>query len=278
MSSSDAAASSSDANATAMQIDAATEAAPPTPTITEVSSAKCFGGVVKQFKHRSAVLDCDMTFVVFLPAAARVIDVANKERNPQDVPALYWLSGLTCNDQNFITKAGAQRAAAKHDIILVCPDTSPRGCNIPGETDSWDFGAGAGFYVDATEDKWSKHYNMYTYITAELQAIVEENFNVNPERQSIFGHSMGGHGALICALKNPGMYKSVSAFAPICHPTQCPWGTKAFSGYLGADKETWKEWDATLLTESYNGPRMEVLIDQVRCVQMPICRFFIFIH
>jgi len=164
--------------------------------------------------------------------------------------------------KNFITKAGAQRYASQYGIFLVAPDTSPRGCNIPGEADSWDFGVGAGFYVDATEEKWKKNYNMYSYVTKELSEIVNKHFPVIPDRQSISGHSMGGHGALICTLKNPGEYKSCSAFSPICNPVICPWGKKAFSGYLGSDEETWKAYDATELTKSYTGPSPNILIDQ----------------
>ena len=148
------------------------------------------------------------------------------------VPVLYWLSGLTCSEQNFITKAGSQRYAAEQGLVIVAPDTSPRGCGVEGEEDSWDFGTGAGFYVDATEDKWKTNYNMYSYVTKELPALIKDHFPVLPDKQSIFGHSMGGHGALICALKNPGMYKSVSAFSPICNPMNCAWGQKAFTGKL----------------------------------------------
>lgn len=222
------------------------------PSIEQKSSNKCFGGYVKQFAHHSDVLDCNMVFSVFVPPQA--------EKGP--VPVLFWLSGLTCTDQNFTTKAGAQRAAAEHGILLVAPDTSPRGCNIEGEDDSWDFGSGAGFYVNATEPKWSKHYNMYSYVTEELPEIVHANFPTRRDSVGVFGHSMGGHGALICALKNPGMYKSVSAFAPICNPMNCPWGKKGFSGYLGADQEAWKDYDATELVARYQGPPLDILIDQ----------------
>jgi len=161
-----------------------------------------------------------------------------------------------------MTKAGAQRAAARHGIFLVCPDTSPRGVDIEGQADSWDFGSGAGFYVTATEPKWERHYNMYAYVTSELPKLIITHFPVNADRQSIFGHSMGGHGALICSLKNPGKYRSISAFAPICNPINCPWGTKAFTGYLGANKDLWKSWDACELTKVYNGPSLNLLIDQ----------------
>jgi S-formylglutathione hydrolase len=219
--------------------------------LTQKSSAKCFGGFIRRYSHFSHVLQCTMHFTVFVPPQS-----ANKP------PVLYWLSGLTCTDENFITKAGAQKSAALNNIFLVCPDTSPRGVNIEGETDSWDFGSGAGFYVTATDPKWSKHYNMYDYVVNELPHLINNNFSVDSTHNSIFGHSMGGHGALICALKNPGKYKSVSAFAPISNPINCPWGQKAFTGYLGSNKENWKNWDATELVNQYNGPNLDILIDQ----------------
>lgn len=194
-----------------------------------------------------------MKFGVFLPRDALE---GNK------LPVFYWLSGLTCTEQNFITKAGAQRLGAKFNMIVVNPDTSPRGCNIEGEDECYDFGSGAGFYVDSTTDLWKKNYRMYSYITKELPGLVNENFPSIAEKIGICGHSMGGHGALICSLKNPGMYKSVSAFAPISNPTQCNWGNKCFTGYLGEDKSAWKEYDATELVKSYNGPPLEFLVDQ----------------
>lgn len=218
-----------------------------------VSSAKCFGGVQKVFEHSSEVLKCAMKFAIFLPSKS----------NSAKVPVLYWLSGLTCTEQNFITKAGAQRYAEEYGIIIVAPDTSPRGCNIEGEEDTWDFGTGAGFYLTATEQKWKTNYNMFSYITRELPSLIDSHFPVLMDRIGIAGHSMGGHGALICAFKNPGKYKSVSAFAPICNPINCPWGQKAFSGYLGPDKDTWKGWDACELVKNYEGPPFSyVLIDQ----------------
>jgi len=218
-----------------------------------ISSAKCFGGYQKVFEHASEVLKCNMKFGVFVPSKAE----------GGKVPVLYWLSGLTCTEQNFISKAGAQRCAEECGIMIVAPDTSPRGCGVDGEDESWDFGTGAGFYVDATEDKWKTNYNMFSYITKELPSLISAHFPVT-DKQSIFGHSMGGHGALVCALKNPGMYLSVSAFAPICNPINCPWGQKAFSGYLGsANRDDWKNWDATELVGSYPGPPMPyILIDQ----------------
>lgn len=212
---------------------------------------KAFGGSVETWKHRSSACDCDMQFGVFLPPQAA--------QGP--VPAVYWLSGLTCTEENFMTKAGAQRVAAELGIALIAPDTSPRGVNLPGEDDSYDFGSAAGFYLNATQDPWSRHYHMYEYVTRELPELVEGALPVMPGVCSISGHSMGGHGALICALKNPGRYKSVSAFAPICAPTECPWGEKAFSGYLGDDRESWKAWDACeLLAAGAQCPPL--LVDQ----------------
>lgn len=163
-----------------------------------------------------------------------------------------------------MTKAGSQQLASELGLIIVAPDTSPRGCNIEGEDESWDFGTGAGFYVNATQEPWKTNYRMYSYVTEELPQLINSNFPADPEKMSIFGHSMGGHGALICALKNPGKYKSVSAFAPICNPMQCEWGQKAFSGYLGPDRSTWEKYDATVLCESYSGPELDILIDQGR--------------
>lgn len=221
--------------------------------LTLISSARCFSGHQKVFEHDSEVLKCKMRLAVYLPSKAE----------DAKVPVLYWLSGLTCTEQNFISKAGAQRSAEEYGLMLVAPDTSPRGCGIEGEDESWDFGTGAGFYVDATEDKWKTNYNMFSYVTNELPALINANFPVLPDKQSIFGHSMGGHGALICSLKNPGKYKSVSAFAPICNPVNCPWGERAFSGYFGGDRESWKKWDATELVANYKGPALTyIMIDQ----------------
>ncbi|XP_019864886.1 S-formylglutathione hydrolase [Aethina tumida] len=221
--------------------------------LTEVSANKVFGGVQKVFTHESKEVECVMRFGVYLPPQAE----------EKKLPVIYWLSGLTCSEANFIEKAGAQRYAAEHGVIIVNPDTSPRGLNLPGDSDNWDFGVGAGFYVNATQSPWKNNYRMFSYVTNELINVVNANFNVIEGKQSIMGHSMGGHGALISALKNPGLYKSVSAFAPICNPSKCPWGVKAFTGYLGP-KETadWSEWDATELVKKYNGPILELLIDQ----------------
>jgi len=207
---------------------------------------------VKRYSHQSSVVNTEMKFYVYIPPQA--------QKSP--APVLYFLSGLECSDENFIVKGGALAWAAKCGIVLVSPDTSPRGAGVEGESDSWDFGVGAGFYVDATEQKWAKNYRMYSYVTSELPSLISTNFPVNSEKQSIFGHSMGGHGALICALKNPGKYKSVSAFAPISHPIEVPWGKKAFSGYLGPDTNTWKAYDATELVVDYSGPHLDILIDQ----------------
>ncbi|KAJ3039329.1 hypothetical protein HDV00_012322 [Rhizophlyctis rosea] len=218
----------------------------------QVSQNKCFGGLVTKYAHQSALLGCEMKFQVYIPP---------QSAEAQKFPGLYFLSGLTCTEDNFIQKAGALRKAAEQGVALICPDTSPRGLNIEGEEDSWDFGTGAGFYVDATEPKW-KNYKMYSYVTEELPKLVNENLPVDPSRTSIFGHSMGGHGALMVALKNPGKYKSISAFAPISNPVDCPWGQKAFSGYLGSNKSTWESYDSTLLLAKYDGPTLPALVDQ----------------
>ncbi|MBF2051136.1 MAG: S-formylglutathione hydrolase [Leptolyngbya sp. IPPAS B-1204] len=216
-----------------------------------VSQYRCFGGTVGFYQHTSAVCKSEMKFAVYLPPQA----------DSEPVPVLYYLSGLTCTEENFITKAGAQQFAAKYGLILVAPDTSPRNTGIPGENDDWDLGSGAGFYVDATEAPWSRYYNMYSYVTQELPALMAAHFPIQAERQGIFGHSMGGHGALICALKNPQQYGSVSAFAPIVAPMRCPWGQKAFSVYLGSDSSTWKAYDASelVLSTQLEHP---ILIDQ----------------
>ncbi|MGY0219498.1 S-formylglutathione hydrolase [Endozoicomonadaceae bacterium StTr2] len=216
-----------------------------------ISSSKVFGGWHKQYTHRSEVLNCNMRFAIYLPPAA----------NTEKVPVLYWLSGLTCTDDNFMQKAGAQRIAAELCIAIVAPDTSPRGDDVADDPEgAYDFGLGAGFYLNATEAPWNRHYRMYDYVTQELPALVEANFPVSSIR-SISGHSMGGHGALTIALKNPEAYKSVSAFSPICHPVDCPWGQKAFSGYLGNDKESWKQYDAVELIKTA-AAKVPALVDQ----------------
>ncbi|XP_055389280.1 S-formylglutathione hydrolase [Condylostylus longicornis] len=223
------------------------------PSLTLVSSNKCFAGDQNVYSHQSSTLNCSMKFSIYIPPNA---DIENK------VPVLYWLSGLTCTEENFVIKAGAQRYAAENGIAIVCPDTSPRNVNIPGEDDSYDFGSGAGFYVDATQEPWSKHYKMNSYVTSELINLISDNFPMLSNKKSICGHSMGGHGALICALKNPGLYCSVSAFAPISNPINCPWGQKAFKGYLGENQNDWKEFDATSLVANYSGVPIEIFIDQ----------------
>ena len=214
-----------------------------------ISRNKSFEGWQEVWEHEASSLHCPMRFAVYLPKAA--------ERGP--LPVLYWLSGLTCTEQNVITKAGFQQHAARHNLIVVAPDTSPRGEQVVDDP-GWDMGKGAGFYVNATQDPWAAHYQMYDYIRAELPALIEANFPVTQAR-SIAGHSMGGHGALILALKNPGYYRSVSAFAPIVAPSQVPWGEKAFLMYLGSDRQAWKAWDAVELIASAP-ERLLLLIDQ----------------
>ena len=217
----------------------------------QLAANRSFGGWHRRFRHRSAVLGCDMVFAIYLPPQA--------EAGP--VPVLYWLSGLTCTDENFMQKASAQRLAAELGIAIVAPDTSPRGTGVPGDPDgAWDFGLGAGFYVNATEEPWRRHYRMYVYVVVELPALVEALFPVSVAR-AISGHSMGGHGALVCALKNPGRYRAVSAFAPIANPSACPWGEKAFARYLGADRARWLEWDACALIAGTR-ERLPLLVDQ----------------
>jgi S-formylglutathione hydrolase len=209
------------------------------------------GGYLNRYTHESSSCHCTMTYSVYLPPQA-------EEGN---VPAVYWLSGLTCTDDNFRIKAGAQRYAAELGLALVIPDTSPRGEQVPDAADRYDLGQGAGFYVNATQPPWSQHYHMYDYVTRELPALVEGELPLIPGLRSISGHSMGGHGALICALKNPGMYTSVSAFAPICNPVASGWGEGCFGVYLGADREQWSAWDATCLVAAGAGP-IPLLIDQ----------------
>jgi S-formylglutathione hydrolase len=215
------------------------------------SQHTCFGGSVSFYSHASSTCDCEMKFALYLPPQARL----------GKVPLLYFLSGLTCTEENFITKAGAQKFAAQYGIAIVAPDTSPRGADIPDDTNAWDFGIGAGFYVNATQEPWAKNYQMYSYVTEELPALIAENFPVDAGRQGIFGHSMGGHGALICALRNPDKFKSVSAFAPIVAPSQCAWGEKALGNYLGDDLAVWADYDATELVQRSVFPEM-ILIDQ----------------
>ncbi|MEO6365971.1 MAG: S-formylglutathione hydrolase [Luteimonas sp.] len=214
-----------------------------------IESHACFGGTQEVWSHRSSALDSTMRFGIYLPPQLR----------QGNCPVLYWLSGLTCSEQNFITKAGAQRYAAEHGLILVAPDTSPRGDGV-ADADGYDIGLGAGFYVNATQVPWSRHYRMYDYVVEELPGLVEKNFPATGAR-AISGHSMGGHGALIVALKNPGRYRSVSAFAPIAAPSRVPWGGKAFAAYLGEDRATWAQWDASELIAQAT-ERLPLLVDQ----------------
>lgn len=219
-----------------------------------------FGGHVRRYRHDSEVLGCKMVFTVFHPPRAPTSAAAELRNEAGQVPVVYWLSGLTCTDENFIQKAGALRRAAQQGLALVVPDTSPRGLGIEGEDDDWDFGTGAGFYLNATQDKW-KAYRMYDYITKELPALLRMLPDLDVDRAGIMGHSMGGHGALTIALKNPSAFRSVSAFSPICNPSNVPWGVKAFTNYLGEDREAWKEYDATELVRAYKGAALPVLVD-----------------
>jgi S-formylglutathione hydrolase len=207
------------------------------------------GGWQDVYRHTSQVLRCEMNVAVYLPPQAAT----------QKLPVLYWLSGLTCNEQNFITKAGAQRYAAEHGVILVAPDTSPRGDDV-ADAEGYDLGKGAGFYLNATEQPWAPHYRMYDYVVEELPALIEAHFPTTGAR-GISGHSMGGHGALVSALKNPGRYRSVSAFSPIVAPTRVPWGQKAFTAYLGEDRASWAAWDASELLATA-AERLPLLVDQ----------------
>ena len=215
-----------------------------------VSEERCYGGVQGVYEHESESCGCTMRFALYRPDA------------DGPLPVIYWLSGLTCTEQNFITKAGAQRVAAELGLMVVAPDTSPRGDGVPDDPDgNYDLGLGAGFYVDATEPPWHEHYRMESYVTRELQGIVNGNFAVDPERQGITGHSMGGHGALTLHLKNPSLYRSVSAFAPIVAPSEVPWGQKALGNYLGPDRERWADYDATRLVARQPSDA-HILIDQ----------------
>lgn len=216
----------------------------------QIERIKEFGGWLERWQHESTVCHCTMTFSVYLPPQAAT----------QKLPVVVWLSGLTCTDDNVRVKAGAQRYCAELGLILVMPDTSPRGDDVPDAPERYDLGQGAGFYINAIQAPWATHYQMYDYVTRELPVLVEANFPVMPGKRAISGHSMGGHGALICALKNPGMYASVSAFAPICNPVLSPWGQGCFNAYLGDNKTVWAAWDATCLIQA-GAPLPPALID-----------------
>ncbi|MGL4767955.1 MAG: S-formylglutathione hydrolase [Formosimonas sp.] len=218
-------------------------------TITTRSTHAYFGGTMGFYSHFSTQTQSEMRFSVFVPPATRPL------------PALYFLAGLTCTEETFMIKAGAQRYAAEHGLVLVACDTSPRGLNLDGDADSWDFGVGAGFYVDATQEPWRTHYRMGSYVNLELPAVIEANFPVCSDKRGIFGHSMGGHGALVTALRHPERWQSVSAFAPITHPCAVPWGEKAFSRYLGDDHTAWQAYDASHLMAQRAHPA-HILVDQ----------------
>lgn len=215
------------------------------------SSHACHGGTQGFYRHTSRETGTTMNFAVYTPPQA--------QQGP--VPALYFLAGLTCSDETFFIKAGAQRVAAELGLMLVACDTSPRGLHLPGEAEHWDFGVGAGFYLDATAAPWAAHYRMGSYVDRELPALIEAQFPARRDRRGIFGHSMGGHGALVTALRAPERWHSVSAFAPICHPVDVPWGQKAFTHYLGTDREAWAQWDASRLMAQRAHPQL-ILVDQ----------------
>jgi S-formylglutathione hydrolase len=219
--------------------------------LTVISEHACYGGVQRFYRHESLETRGPMRFSVYIPPQARLAPV----------PALYFLSGLTCTEETFCIKSHAQKYAADLGLMLISPDTSPREPRIPGDADNWDFGYSAGFYLDATQAPWAQNYRMYSYVARELPQIVAASLPAKPNVAGIFGHSMGGHGALTLALRNPGQYKSLSAFAPIAAPMQCPWGKKAFGNYLGSDTQTWRDYDATDLVgrRAFQGP---ILIDQ----------------
>lgn len=217
-----------------------------------ISEHACFGGTQRFYQHASQAIGLPMKFSVYLPPQAK----------SGKVPVLFYLAGLTCTEETFMIKAGAQRIASELGIMLVAPDTSPRGAGVPGESDNWDFGVGAGFYLDATQAPWNRHYRMHSYIL-ELRETILRELPADENRVGIFGHSMGGHGALIMALRHPNLFKSVSAFAPIAAPSQCPWGVKAFSGYLGEDREQWLQYDASVLMKQAHNPfPAGILVDQ----------------
>jgi S-formylglutathione hydrolase len=219
--------------------------------VEQVSEARCFDGRHIVYKHRSIVCDCTMRFAVFLPPAA--------QHGP--VPSVYWLSGLTCTEENFSVKAGAQRYASQLGLALIIPDTSPRGVNVPGEDAQIDIGTGAGFYVNATQSPWAAHYRMYDYVKDELVAVVNANLPIDPARKSISGHSMGGHGAILIGVRNPESYRSISAFAPIAAASKSTWGQPALSAYLGPEQSHWQDYDVSAVIRR-NPSRHELLVDQ----------------
>lgn len=221
-------------------------------SVEKLSANQSFGGQQLRCKHQSDVLNCEMTFSIYLPPQAE----------QGSVPVLYWLSGLTCTDENFVQKAGAQQYAAEHGVAIVCPDTSPRGDDVADDSEgAYDMGLGAGFYVDATQQPWAQHYQMYSYVVDELPALIHAEFPIDKQRQAISGHSMGGHGALTIALRNSERFRSVSAFAPICSPLNCPWGEKALGHYLGDDRQHWAQYDAVELVKQCQ-THLPVLVDQ----------------
>ncbi|MDT8428745.1 MAG: S-formylglutathione hydrolase [Pseudomonadales bacterium] len=226
----------------------------------QIAESACFGGRQYRFEHHSITLACLMRFSIYLPPLPTE---TGQGPGMTRLPVLYWLSGLSCTDENFIQKAGAQRLAAELGMILVAPDTSPRGEGVaddPGQ--AYDLGLGAGFYINASETPWAANYRMFDYVAEELPALVCRHFPVDPERQSVSGHSMGGHGALVLALRKPACFRSVSAFAPICAPASCPWGRKAFTAYLGTDESAWQQYDATRLMSGISEFTLPLLIDQ----------------
>lgn len=218
----------------------------------KIGAHRCFDGQQLRFRHRADSVHCDMTFSIYLPPQA----------DQRAVPALYWLSGLTCTDENFVLKAGAQRYAAEYGIALIAPDTSPRGEGVPDDpAGAYDFGLGAGFYLNATRRPWDRHYRMYDYVVDELPRLINDHFPVDHEKIALSGHSMGGHGALTIALKNPDRYRSVSAFAPVCSPMRCPWGEKALGTYLGDDRDSWRQYDSCELIRQASH-HLPMLVDQ----------------
>jgi S-formylglutathione hydrolase len=222
------------------------------PSLRLASEHRCFEGTIAFYRHDSQVCGGEMRFSIFLPPQAR----------SGKVPVLYFLSGLTCTEETFLIKAGAQRLAAELGLMLVIPDTSPRDTGIPNESADWEVGTAAGFYVDATQQPWASRFRMFSYVTRELPELIGRSFPARMDREGLFGHSMGGHGALVCALRQPGRYRSVSAFAPICAPMRCPWGQKAFRTYLGSEPSAWREWDATELVRTAGSHLPPLLVDQ----------------